>query len=248
MMETRKLRKADFYTSIILILFGLWVLFEAVQMPMRGTYGGVKNAWYVSPALLPLIIGGFVIILGVTLLLFSIRQGGAADAIQSARQITWRLSPANQRFLAIVIAFVALVYLYIPRVDFFLSIWLFLSYITIAFYYDEQKLLLKLTMLYTIVAAIFLILFGTGIAATLNSVFVYSTDVIALVAAIGINFYAYILGRKEPEMRHRFRVAFAIGVLVPLLLVPLFRFGLLVPLPVEGGIVDLMSLIYFSLR
>ena len=127
MMETKKLRKADFYTSIVLILFGLWVLFEAVQMPMRGTYGGVKNVWYVSPALLPLIIGGFIVLLGITLLLFSIREGGAVDAIESVKEFTWRLSAANQRFLAIVLAFATLVYLYIPRVDFFLSVWLFLS-------------------------------------------------------------------------------------------------------------------------
>lgn len=248
MMETKKLRRADFYTSILLILFGLWVLFEAVQMPMKGTYGGVKNAWYVSPALLPLIIGGFVVILGVTLLLFSIRTGGAADAISSARKITVSLSPANQRFLAIVIAFVVLVYLYIPRVDFFLSIWLFLSYFTIAFYYDEQKILLQLTFLYTGVALLFLLLFGTGLAATINSAFTYSTDVVALIATIGINFYAYVLGRKDPLLRRRFRIAFTIALLVPLVLIPLFRFALLVPFPVEGGIVDLMSLVYFSLR
>lgn len=248
MMETKKLRRADFYTSIILILFGLWVLSEAVQMPMKGTYGGVKNAWYVSPALLPLIIGGFVVILGVTLLVFSVRQGGAADAIASARKISWRLSPANQRFLAIVFAFVALVYLYIPRIDFFLSIWLFLSYFIVGFYYDEQSLLLKLTVLYAAIAVVFLLLFGTGIADILNSAFTYSTDVVALVAIIAVNVYAYFLGRTDPEMRKRFRLAFALGVIVPLLLIPVFRFALLVPFPVEGGIVDLMGLIYFSLR
>lgn len=248
MMETKKLRKADFYTSIILILFGLWVLSEAVQMPMKGTYGGVKNAWYVSPALLPLIIGGFVVILGVTLLLFSIRQGGAADAIASARKISWRLSPANQRFLAIVIAFVALVYLYIPRVDFFLSIWLFLSYFTIAFYYDDQRILFRLTTLYTAVALLFVLLFATGLAASINDAFTYSTDVVALVATIAINLYAYLLGRRDTELRRRFRIAFLIALVVPLFLIPLFRFALLVPFPVEGGIVDLMGLIYFSLR
>lgn len=248
MMETKKLRQADFYTSILLILFGLWVLLEAVQMPMRGTYGGVKNVWYVSPALLPLIVGSFIVLLGTTLLVFSIRQGGAADAIQNAKRITWRLSAANQRFLAIVLAFVTLVYLYIPRVDFFLSIWLFLSYFIIAFYYDDQRLLLRLTTLYTIVAALFLVLFATGVATIINAAFTYSTDVIALVSVVLINIYAYILGRKAPLMRRRFRLAFVIALLVPLFLIPVFRFALLVPFPVEGGIVDLMSLIYFSLR
>ena len=163
MMETKKLRQADFFTSIVLMLFGAWVLFEAFKMPMRGTYGGVKNAWYVSPALLPLIIGGFILILGFVLLLFSIREGGAADAIASLKRVRLGISEANQRFLAIVIAFVTLVYLYIPRVDFFLSTWLFLSYFTISFYYDDQRRLLSMTKLYSAIALFFFILFNDGV-------------------------------------------------------------------------------------
>jgi len=248
MMETKKLRQADFFTSIILMLFGAWVLFEAFKMPMRGTYGGVKNAWYVSPALLPLIIGCFILILGFVLLLFSIREGGARDAIASLKKVRIGLSEANQRFLAIVIAFVALVYLYVPRVDFFLSIWLFLSYFTISFYFDDQTRLVKMTVLYTGIAIFFLLLFATGVGARINGLFTYMTDVLALLATIIVNVYAYLLARSDSELRKKFRLAFTIGLVVPLILIPTFRYALLVPLPVEGGIVDLMSLIYFSLR
>ncbi len=248
MMETKKLRQADFITSILLILFGAWVLFEAFQMPMKGTYGGVKNAWYVSPALLPLIIGGAVVLLGITLLLFSIRTGGAADCIKSFQNIKLRTSVKLERFLAIIIAFVVLVYLFIPRVDFFLSVWFFLSYLTIGFYLDSNEILRKMTLTYVGISIVFLILFGFGLAEQVNSGFKYSTDVIALVSIIVLHLIAYKMACREQTMKKKFMLAALISIIVPLILAPLFRYALLVPLPNEGGIIDLMSLIYYSVR
>lgn len=55
-MKKKELRKADFITSILLLLFSVWVIMETLKMPMKDTFGGVQNVWYVSPALFPLII------------------------------------------------------------------------------------------------------------------------------------------------------------------------------------------------
>lgn len=248
MMETKKLRQADFVTSILLMLFGAWILFESFQMPMKGTYGGVKNVWYVSPALLPLIIGGALIALGAALLAFSIRSGGAADCIQSLRTVKLQTSVQLERFLAIVIAFVVLVYLFIPRVDFFLSVWIFLSYLTIGFFLDSNEILRKMSGTYVTISLVFLILFCCGLAEILNGIFKYSTDVVALVAIIGLHCVAFILARVSAVQKKKFMIAALISILVPLVLAPVFRYALLVPLPNEGGIIDLMSLIYYSVR
>lgn len=248
MMETKKLREADFITSVLLILFGAWVLFEAFQMPMKGTYGGVKNAWYVSPALLPLVIGICIVLLGITLLLFSIRHGGAAGFLQKLKHIQVGRSEASERFLAIIIAFVCLVYLFIPRVDFFLSVWFFLSYMIITFYYDDAGLLRRLSIIFTAENLLMLALFALGIARLLNSVFRYATDVVALGEIIFFHIAAARVGRSSEVLKKRYKIASLIAVVVPLVLAPIFRYALLVPLPTEGGIIDLMSLIYFSLR
>ncbi len=248
MMETTKLRKADFITSIILVLFGGWVLLEAFQMPMRDTYGGVKNVWYVSPAFLPIIIGVAIIILGIVLLVNSIRTGGAANFIKSVRSVTLRLSDPSQRFLGVVIAIVSFVYLFVPRVDFFLSIVLFLAYFIPAYFLDDMPIFRRLTAVYVGVSLLMVVLFATPIAALLNTAFQFATDVIVLLAILGINAYTRVLAGSNQKNRRRYRVGMIVSIVTPLIVVPVFRFALVVPLPHEGGIVQLMQLIYFSIR
>jgi hypothetical protein len=58
MMDKDKLRKADIFSGSIIMLFGLWIISQALQMPMKDSWGGVQNVWYVSPALLPPVRGG----------------------------------------------------------------------------------------------------------------------------------------------------------------------------------------------
>jgi hypothetical protein len=248
MMETKQLRRADFITSIILILFGAWVLFEALKMPMRDTYGGVKNVWYVSPALLPLIVGTGILVLGVVLLVAALKRGGADYFLAHLKNVWSLLNDANQRFLAILLALLSFVYFYIPRIDFFLALLLFLSFFVHAFYFDVDAYLRKLSYLYGGLLLLFIVLFATGGAEAMDAAFEFSTDVLALCAAVGVNVYARWLAAGEKELIHRFRVAMVVIVVTPLVLVPVFRFLLFVPLPQEGGIVQLMQLIWYSMR
>ncbi|MDY7029270.1 MAG: hypothetical protein SVR04_13305, partial [Spirochaetota bacterium] len=87
-----------------------------------------------------------------------------------------------------------------------------------------------------------------GIAGVLNSAFRYSTDVVALAEIIVFQIAAGRAAGSSEELKKKYRIASLIAVVVPLVLAPIFRYALLVPLPTEGGIIDLMSLIYFSLR
>jgi hypothetical protein len=248
MMETKQLRRADFITSIILMLFGAWVLFESFKMPMRDTYGGVQNVWYVSPALLPLIVGAGILILGAVLLVAAVKRGGAADFISHAKRTKPQLSEANQRFLAILLALLSFVYFFIPRVDFFLAVVLFLTYFVHPFYYDDTESLRKLSYFYAGIVAVFILLFVTGLANAVNGVFEFSTDILALASIVALNVYARRLAGRDAELIRKFRVAMVVIILTPLILVPVFRFLLLVPLPKEGGIVQVMQLVWYSLR
>ena len=248
MMETTKLRKADFVTSIILVLFGVWILVEAFQMPMKGSYGGVKSVWYVSPAFLPLIIGIAIIILGVVLLVHSIKTGGAAGFINSVTSVTFRLSDSSQRFIGIIVALVALVYVFVPRVDFFLSVVLFLSYFIPAYFFDSMPELRRLMAAFVGMSILVIVIFATPLAAMLNTALMFATDVIVLLGIVGINIYAAALGRRSPTNRRRYRIGLLASLITPLVLTPVFRFALGVPLPHEGGIVQLMQIIYYSLR
>jgi hypothetical protein len=54
MLEKENLRKADVYSGAVISLFGLWIVLQAIKMPMKDSWGGVQNVWYVSPAIFPL--------------------------------------------------------------------------------------------------------------------------------------------------------------------------------------------------
>ncbi len=248
MMEKKQLRKADFVTSILLILFGIWELAQSFQMPMRDTYGGVRNVWYVSPALMPLVIGFGVIILGAVLMINSIRTGGAADFIKSVQSFSLKISDSGVRFIGTLLAIGTFVYLLIPRVDFFMSIVFFLSFFIPAFAFDSGEDLKKLMVFYGGVCLIMVILFITPAADALNALFMFATDVLILIATIGLNIYAARLAKGDDTKRSRFRTGLIVAIVTPLVLTPVFRFFLLVPLPHEGGIVQLMQIIYYSLR
>jgi hypothetical protein len=104
MMQGEKLRRADFVTSILLLSFGVWMLGETFTMPMRDTFGGVQNVWYVSPALFPLIISAGLLLLGTVLLLHAIRSGGAASFVAAIRGIQAMDREPNVRFAGILLA------------------------------------------------------------------------------------------------------------------------------------------------
>jgi hypothetical protein len=43
MMEKDKLRKADIFSGAIISLFGLWIILQALKMPMKDSWGGVPS-------------------------------------------------------------------------------------------------------------------------------------------------------------------------------------------------------------
>lgn len=248
MMEKEQLRRADFVTSILLILFGGWVLLQAFQMPMKDTYGGVRNVWYVSPALLPILVGSAIAVLGTVLLIHSIRTGGAGQVVEGVRHFRPGLSDAGLRFLAILLALTSFVFLFIPRIDFFLSIALFLLYFVAAFFFDDTALLKKATLVYAGQCVFILLAYLSGIAGLMNSGFRYSMDVVALVFLVILWVSLRRISAGNQLLRKRLRVSMIVSLVTPAILAPVFRYLLLVPLPREGGIIELMNLVYYSLR
>ncbi|MGK0188481.1 MAG: hypothetical protein ACI9R3_004292 [Verrucomicrobiales bacterium] len=75
MLKGDSLRKADIVTGFLMILTGAAVILGGSKMPMGGTYGGVDNPWYASPAAFPLLLGSLLAI------------GGAAVAAKGIRMV-----------------------------------------------------------------------------------------------------------------------------------------------------------------
>jgi hypothetical protein len=248
----KELRRADFVTSIILIIFGLWVLYEAFQMPMKDTYGGVQNVWYVSPALFPLIISFFIMILAITLLLNSIRSGGAQYFLATMKKISitqlFELKENGVRFIAILIALFSLIYLYIPRMDFFITSYLFLFYMISIFYFDQPDLLKKLTVFFLTGNILFSVIWISGWAGQLMTIYQYFMDILLFIFLMIYLIYTWLLIKGEQTLKRKYSISLLVSIGVPLFLCPIFRYFLLVPLPYEGFFIELMHTLYYAIR
>lgn len=77
MLKEDSLRKADIFTGFIMILSGGAVIWGASQMPMGGSYGGVDNPWYASPASFPLFLGALLALGGAMVAAKGLKAVGA---------------------------------------------------------------------------------------------------------------------------------------------------------------------------
>jgi len=251
-MEKNKLRGADIITSVLFLALGIWMLIEALQMPLKDSYAGVNSVWYVSPALLPLIIGTAIILLAVTIFVHALKNGGvdSIKAMWARRKENRLLSDANIRYASVLVPLLAMVYMNLTRIDFFLTIVLFLAFTITVFYIDDLVFFRKTLYFYAAEMFFLLILSVFNLDALMNGLFVYAYDVLALLLIIALTvFMSKQLSKTgSVDYQKKFKRAMLMVYLTPLLVVPIFRFVLRVPLPKEGGIVNLMALVYYTLR
>ena len=153
MMDIEKLRKADIFSGTAILLLGLFIISQAVQMPMKDSYAGVQNVWYVSPALLPLFIGAMLALLGVLLMKTALKAVGlrglnsAMSFLGSSAFISFLKQQDTRRFYGIALNLIVFVFILIPRIDFFLAALLFLLVFFFMFYCGTDEHLLRLTYL-----------------------------------------------------------------------------------------------------
>jgi len=251
MLEKENLRKADVYSGAVIFLFGLWIILQAVKMPMKDSWGGVQNVWYVSPALFPLFVGAMIMLLGALLARTALKRIGFKEF---GRTIHWLLSKSlfqflnsisNLRFYTIAVLFLSFVYLYIPRIDFFLSAFLFLVVFITSFYFDDEVLLKKLFFFYLAGIIVFIIFFGVGLQEKLSQIVPFSGDILAIGFIIAYCVYAWMLIRKAPALRKKYRTAMIVAFLAPFLVGMIFKYFLLVPMPAEGIFVTILDYFWY---
>ncbi|MEE4112975.1 MAG: hypothetical protein V2I40_09190 [Desulfobacteraceae bacterium] len=251
MMDKDKLRKADIFSGSIIMLFGLWIISQALQMPMKGSYGGVQNVWYVSPALLPLFVGSMIALLGGLLIRIALKTvglRGLTDTLHwlgSSELLHFFKTPALFRFYAMIVLFFSFVFLNIPRIDFFLCAILFLIVFITMFYFDDDALLKKMLLFYLSGSIVFLVFFSQGLSETLETSLPYPSDWLTIAFIIAYCIYVWSLIRNVPPLRKKYRTAVILAVVAPFTIGPIFKFFLLVPMPKEGLVVAVLDAIWY---
>lgn len=251
MLEKDKLRKADIFSGGITFLFGLWIVSQGLKMPMKGSWGGVQNVWFVSPALFPLFIGAVIMLLGGVLTRTAIKTVGGK---QFGEVLRWLFSAEfwnflklseNIRFYAITILFCNYVFIQISRIDFFICSILFLMASISLFYFDDDILIKKLFIFYLAGSAILCIYFVLGLPAVFATVIPYPGDWLTLLFLAAYAVYTWTKIRATLLLRKKYRLTIILALAAPLLIGTIFKYLLLVPMPKEGLVVSLMDAVRY---
>ncbi len=241
--ELSKKRKADFFTGLLILFISIAMLFESFTFPMTDSYGGVQNVWYVSPALLPILVSSLLILLSLILIKRSITDGGFKQAIEDFPKLTQTIrSEGSRRFFIICCYLIAYVYGVIPYVDFFIGSMVFLLAFILPFYLDRSELFSVSFLPFMVTSTLIGILGYQGMVSSLLA------DIALLAIMLFITLCSYLKIKGDSELFSKWRISVMTSVLTPLILVPCFKFGLLVPLPTEGLVIKAMEHLAYLVR
>ena len=135
-MKESNLPRADFITSIFLTLFGIFVFIVSINMP-RFEEHNVNP--YSVPGILPAFLGAIITLLGMVLLLRSIRQRGYLLGIGKKEVIGFFSDESSRRiFLTLIISLLyGLVFL--GRIPFYLATGIFVLAFVMIFEYQFKE-------------------------------------------------------------------------------------------------------------
>ncbi|MGB3210405.1 MAG: hypothetical protein WBB19_06830 [Desulforhopalus sp.] len=252
MMEQEKLRKADIFSGSLIVLLGIFIISQALRMPMKDSWGGVQNVWFVSPALFPLLVGGMLTFLGSVLITIAFRAAGK-DGLQSvfsflmgSELLQFLRHPQIVRFYAIVFNLIAFVFLMVPYIDFFLAAIYFLLVSFVMFYFGDHGHLLKIFR-FTVCSSLILFFFlAFGIDENFAGITEFSADWLVIFSLLALWLVAGTSVRGQQELNRKYRLSLILALVAPLTIGIIFKYFLYVPMPHEGLIVQLLDSIWYA--
>ncbi|MEH0018279.1 MAG: hypothetical protein V6Z89_01435 [Desulfobacter sp.] len=253
MMDKDKLRKADLFSGGAIVLAGLFIVSQALKMPMKDSWGGVQNVWYVSPAVFPLFVGCTIVLLGLLLVRTALKHTGSRALADTARFFTgpafreFLTRPSNIRFYAILVLLVSFVFIMIPRIDFFPAAVFFLVAFISMFYPDDDGLLKPLLLFYLGQTGVLVLCMATGLLERLSGAVPYPGDILVLVYIPMFAWFARsrIRALGSGEQMRKFHTGLAVALIAPIAVGMAFKYLLLVPMPFEGMVVALMDAVWY---
>lgn len=228
----RRLRKADVWTGLVLAVVAVAMVAEALTFPLEGTYAGVRNAWYVSPALFPLIVGCALFALSLALL---------AKAVKDVRRLQpggylllFERSAAAGRGDAWLVSLLLAAYIVglVPRVDFTIATALFLIVFMGVYVVSSAsgRIALTGTLIVAAVAGFAGALLDAWPAPRSDAQYAVDGVFAGIVVLASVLLALFARGTE----RKRVLTVIATGAGTALVLSLVFKYGLLVPLPREG--------------
>ncbi len=245
-MDRERLRRTDLWTGLGLAALAVAMLIGASRFPISASYGGVQNVWYVSPALFPLIVGFGILALSMVLVVTAARSLGRDGLRQALSLPKADFAPRQRRFAMIVAAIIGFVFAMVPAVDFFLATALFLLVFMAAFHLPDGTGLLPNLTTYLVLVGLTIAWRATGLGEVPG--LEYVLDVLILIGIAAALWVNWRTTAGDPLSRKRLRHVLWMVAVTPTVLCILFRYGLLVPLPHEGIVINLMEAARYAMR
>ncbi|QTL97331.1 hypothetical protein GM661_04690 [Iocasia frigidifontis] len=165
-VKEKDMPKVDFITSIVLIVFSIAVIVMSLQMP-RFEYRGA-NPWSV-PGIVPGILGVSIGLMGIALLVRSIKRKGHNLGISKEKLIDWLHKPASIRLLLTILLTLIYAWGLIGSMPYILATFLFITVFIIIFEYNRKEKRQKKTK-----KMIVAIMIGLIAAAAVSALFQYA--------------------------------------------------------------------------
>lgn len=232
MNEKTILRARDFWTSIVLIVLSLGLLYKTSDIPFFDTRAaGVDAAgWYNSAALVPYGIFVSLLILAFVLLYISFKDGGAKHAL-SLVGIGFERDEVL-RLCAISIILFFYIFGLVPRTDFIISSALLITCLIWGFYSGEgtPKLFSTLAMSAASLYAMIAHFPRSGWAKP------HDDDWVTLAIFVALTIYMLVRESSKAKFSRVVKLTPLIAVLVPFLLVMAMAFGFRQNVPNRTGL------------
>ena len=252
MMEREQLRKADIFSGAAIVGVGVFIISQAVQMPMKDSWGGVQNVWYVSPALFPLFVGAMLTLLGLLLMKTALKAVGLSG-LQEV--FSWLAGPHLGQFLkrtqtvryyGVVVNLFVFVFLLIPRVDFFIAAVFFLIVLFFMYYCGDHQFLIWLLLRVSIGALLLALAVFSGLLDLATNYLSYPLDWLLMGCIATVLYVCRKEHRLNVPVARKFQKSIVIAFVAPFLVGVIFKYFLLVPMPKEGLIVQVLDSIWYS--
>jgi hypothetical protein len=199
----------------------------------------------------PLFVGCMIMLLGGLLCRIALKRVGFKAFGQTVRWLVSKNllqflnSLSNLRYYFIVVLFLSFVFLTIPRIDFFLSAFLFLVVFITSFYLDDAMLLKKLFFFYLAGIIVLILYFALGLNDPLGRIIPFPADILTLCFIVSYSAYVWMLIRGNPLLRKKYRTAMIVAFVSPFVVGMIFKYFLLVPMPSEGLVVAVTDYFWY---
>jgi len=238
--ELMVLRRADIKTAVVIIILSLLMIFESASFPLTDSYAGIQNVWYVSPALFPVLTASILLICGVGLLikgLVFVREHSDVPVVNKSRE-------SRGRFFLLISLIAGMVFSWVPLIDFALSSFIFLFVFILAFYSDNPLLQKKIFVFWTAISVSLLVIYhGFNLDEDQRALLDW------LIVAIGISIV--VISRTwstKLNLLKAWKTSWKTALIVTVVMCPIFRLGMLVPLPTEGIVIEKMVDVKYIVR